>query len=192
LMSLLESTKSFNVLSSPKVLSIANPIDPPLVFVGQQIPYADSAQFDDQGDDDPTNNRLVINYNRTFVGNMLPVIPFILNDDHIYLELAPQIIEPGERLPVEITGEVTTGAEIPNVGPLLLNQQYLRTSIRMKNGTTVVLGGLITERENETQDKVPILSKIPLLGNMFIDRRIEKQKSSILFFITARIIEPSL
>ncbi len=192
LMSLLESTKSFNVLSSPKVLTIANPIDPPLVFVGQQIPYAESANYDDQGDDDPTNNRIIYNYNRTFVGNMLPVIPFILNDDHIYLELAPQIIEPGERLPVEVTGNVAPGAQTANVGPLLLNQQYLRSSIRMKNGTTVVLGGLITERENETQDKVPILSKIPLLGNLFIDRNIEKQKASILFFITARIIEPSL
>ena len=184
--------EKFNVLSSPKVLTIANPIDPPLVFVGQQIPYAESANYDDQGDDDPTNNRIIYNYNRTFVGNMLPVIPFILNDDHIYLELAPQIIEPGERLPVEVTGNVAPGAQTANVGPLLLNQQYLRSSIRMKNGTTVVLGGLITERENETQDKVPILSKIPLLGNLFIDRNIEKQKASILFFITARIIEPSL
>lgn len=192
LMSLLESTKSFSVLNSPKVLSIANPIDPPLVYVGQQIPYAESAEFDDQGDDDPTNNRVVYQYNRTFVGSMLPVIPFILNDDHIYLELAPQIIEPGERLPVEVSGEATPGTEVQNVGPLLLNQQYLRTSIRMKNGETVVLGGMIVERENETQDKVPILSKIPILGNMFIDRQIEKQKASILFFITARIIEPSL
>ncbi|MGC9327575.1 MAG: type II secretion system protein GspD, partial [Candidatus Hinthialibacter sp.] len=191
-MNLLESQDSFQVLNAPKVLTLANPVDPPLVFVGQQIPYADSADFDDQGDDDPTNNRLVINYERTFTGTMLAAIPFILNDDHIYLELNPQVIEPGERLPIEISGEITPGAEVPNVGPLLLNQQYIRTTVRMKNGSTMVMGGLITERENESKDMIPFLSKIPFLGNLFIDRNIEKEKVSTLYFITARIIEPSL
>ncbi|MBN2329684.1 MAG: tetratricopeptide repeat protein [Candidatus Omnitrophica bacterium] len=191
-MNLLESQDSFQVLNAPKVLTLANPVDPPLVFVGQQIPYADSADFDDQGDDDPTNNRLVINYERTFTGTMLAAIPFILNDDHIYLELNPQVIEPGERLPIEISGETPPGAEVPNVGPLLLNQQYIRTTVRMKNGSTMVMGGLITERENESKDMVPFLSKIPFLGNLFTDRNVEKEKISTLYFITARIIEPSL
>jgi type II secretory pathway component GspD/PulD (secretin) len=122
----------------------------------------------------------------------LAAIPFILNDDHIYLELNPQVIEPGERLPITVSGEMTAGTEVPNVGPLLLNQQYLRTSVRLKSGTTMVLGGLISERENETKDAVPFLSKIPFLGNLFIDRNIEKEKFSTLYFITARIIEPTM
>ncbi len=192
LMNLLESTSSFQLLNAPKVLSVANPVDPPLVFVGQQIPYADSADFDDNGDDDPTNNRLVVTFQRTFVGSMLAAIPFILNDDHIYLELNPQIVEPGERLPVTIQGEVPEGQEVPNIGPLLLNQQYLRTSVRLKNGNTMVLGGLISERESESKDSIPFFSKIPFLGNLFIDRRIEKEKFSTLYFIRARIIEPSM
>ena len=192
LLSLLESTSSFQLLNAPKVLSVANPVDPPLVFVGQQIPYADNADFDDNGDDDPTNNRLVVDFQRTFVGSMLAAIPFILNDDHIYLELNPQIVEPGERLPVTIQGEVTPGVEVPNIGPLLLNQQYLRTSVRLKNGSTMVLGGLISERESESKEAVPLLSKIPFIGNLFVDRDIEREKFSTLYFITARIIEPSL
>lgn len=192
IMNLLESTSSFNFVNSPKVLSVPNPIDPPLVFVGQQIPYADQVQFDDQGDDDPTNNRLATTFQRAFTGSMLPVIPFILNDDHLYLELAPNITVPGERLPVTISGTAPPDAEVPNIGPLTLNQSYIRASLRMKNDTTAVLGGLIQDRENEVVDSVPILSKIPFLGNLFIDRRIEKEKISTLFFVTARIIEPSL
>ena len=192
LMNLLESTTSFQLLNAPKYLSVCNPSDPPLVFVGQQIPYADSVDFDDQGDDDPTNNRLTADFQRTFVGSMLACIPFILNDDHIYLELNPQVIEPGERLPVTLSGTAPPGQEIPNIGPLLLNQQYLKTSVRMKNGSTMVLGGMISERKSESKEAVPLLSKIPFLGNLFIDRNIESEKTSTLIFVTARVIEPSL
>ncbi len=192
LMSLLESTTSFNVMSAPKVLTVANPMNPPMVFVGQQLPYADSVEFDDQGDDDPTNNRMVITYQRALVGTVMPIFPFVLNDDHVYLELQPQVIDPGERLPVTIQGTIPPGSSIPNVGPMLLNQQFLQTSIRLRNGATAVLGGMIAERENESVDKVPVLSKIPFLGNMFTDKRIEKIKVSTLFFVTARIVEPTL
>ncbi|MGI6454878.1 MAG: tetratricopeptide repeat protein [bacterium] len=190
LMTLLESTSSLNLLSAPKLITVANPITPPQLFVGQQIPYADDVNFEDQGDDDPTNNRLVATFNRTLAGVSLAFLPFILNDDHIYLEMAPNIIEPGERLPVGITGEAPPGQAVPNIGPLLLNQKFVQTSVRLKNGSTVVLGGLIDEKENERLEKVPLLHKIPFLGALFTDRNIEKTKNSTLVFVTVRIIEP--
>ena len=159
-MTLLESTSSLNLLSAPKLITVANPITPPQLFVGQQIPYADDVNFEDQGDDDPTNNRLVATFNRTLAGVSLAFLPFILNDDHIYLEMAPNIIEPGERLPVGITGEAPPGQAVPNIGPLLLNQKFVQTSVRLKNGSTVVLGGLIDEKENERLEG-SLLHKIP-------------------------------
>jgi len=190
LLSLLESTSSMNTLAAPKLLAIPNPLVPPQFFVGQQIPYADDVTFEDQGDDDPTNNRLTADFQRVFTGVTLAFMPFILNDDHIYLEMLPQIIDPGERLPVGITGEAPPGQAIPNIGPLLLNQKVVQTSVRMKNGSTMVLSGLIQEEENEQLNKIPLLSKIPFLGTLFTDRAISKSKFSTLWFITARIVEP--
>jgi type II secretory pathway component GspD/PulD (secretin) len=189
-MNLLESTSSLNVLSAPKILSVANPINPPQLFVGQQIPYAEDVDFEDQGDDDPTNNRMTADFNRTLAGVSLAFIPFILNDNHIYLEMAPQIIEPGERLPVGITGEAPPGQALPNIGPLLLNQKFVQTSVRLRNGSTVVLGGLIDEKENDQRENTPLLSKIPFLGALFTDRNMEKTKNSTLIFVTAKILEP--
>lgn len=189
-MNLLESTQSFNVLSAPKMLAIPNSLVPPIFFVGDQVPYADDVQFEDQGDDDPTNNRLVANFQRTSVGVSLAMIPFILNDDHIYFEVQTNITEAGERLPVGITGEAPPGQTVPNIGPLLLGQKFVQTSVRLRNGETLVLAGLIDEKETESLNKVPLLHKIPFLGNLFQDRSIEKTKTSTMIFITARIIEP--
>ncbi|MEW6234984.1 MAG: secretin and TonB N-terminal domain-containing protein [Candidatus Omnitrophota bacterium] len=187
---LLESTTSMNVMAAPKMLAIPNQLVPPLFFVGDQIPYTEDVSFEDQGDDDPTNNRMSAQFTRTSVGVSLGMIPFILNDDHIYFEVQTNITEAGERLPVTITGVAPEGSTVPNIGPLLLAQKFVQTSVRLKNGNTLVLAGLINDRETETINKVPLLSKIPFLGNLFTDRDIEKEKISTLIFITARIIEP--
>lgn len=190
IMNLLETTDSLNTIAAPKILTIPNPLEQPRIFVGSQIPFAEDADFDDQGDDDPTNNRLTVDFQRAFTGTSLAFMPFILNDDHVYVEMAPQIIEAGERLPLTLSGEANPDAELPNIGPLLLNQKFVQTSVRLRNGSTVVLGGLIDEKENEQLNKIPFLSKIPFIGTLFTDRLIEKTKSSTLIFVTVRIVEP--
>ena len=191
LLSLLETTSSFQTLSAPKVLSVANPLDPPQLFIGQQIPYADNVDFEDQGDDDPTNNRLTADFQVAFAGVQLAFIPFILNDNHVYLELLPQITDPGDRLPVSLGGgQAPPGTALPNIGPLTFNQKFVKTSVRIKDGATLVIGGMIEERENESQGRTPFLSRIPFLGVLFTDRQLEKTKVSTIMFITVRIIEP--
>lgn len=190
LLSLLETTSSFQTLSAPKMVSVSNPIQPPQLFIGQQIPYADNVDFEDQGDDDPTNNRLTADFQRALSGVALAYIPFILNDDHVYLEIQPQVTEAGERLPVTLQGEAPPGQAIPNIGPLTFSQKFINTSVRIKNGSTLVIGGLIEEKEQDNQNKTPFLSKIPFLGALFTDRSLEKTKVSTIIFITVKIIEP--
>ncbi len=190
IMSLLESTSSFNTLSAPKILTVANPVVPPQLFIGTQIPFSDNVDFEDQGDDDPTNNRLTADFDVAFAGVTLSFLPFILNDNHVYLELAPQVTEAGERLPVQLTGEAPAGQAIPNIGPLTFSQKFVQTSVRVKNGSTLVIGGMIEESEQDDQNKTPFLSKIPFLGTLFTDRSLEKTKTSTLMFITTKIIDP--
>ncbi len=190
-MNLLESTSSLNVMSAPKILHTPNPLFAPVFFSGDQIPFADDVTFEDQGDDDPTNNRLVVNYDVTQVGTVLGFIPFILNDDHVYLEMQTNITEMEGRLPVNVTGgDMPPGQSVPDVGPLLLAQSYANYAVRVKSGETIVIGGMIKETETESQNRIPVISKIPFLGNLFKDRNINKMKSSILIFVTARIINP--
>lgn len=190
MLSLLESTSSFQTLSAPKMLSISNPISPPFLFIGNQIPYAENVDFEDQGDDDPTNNRLTADFEVALAGVQLGFLPFILNDNHVYLEIQPQVTEAGERLPVQLTGEAPDDAAIPNIGPITFSQKFVNTSVRIKDGSTLVIGGLIEEKEQDDQNKTPFLSKIPFLGALFTDRSLEKTKISTIMFITVKIIEP--
>lgn len=176
------------------MISIANPLVRPVMFVGQQVPYADSVQFDDPGTVfDPRTSRMTANFQRALVGASFGFLPFILNDDSVYLEVVPQITQMGERLPVTVTGDAAPGAQIPsNIGPPTLSQIYMQTGVRVRNGDTVVLGGQVTETEQRQEQRVPFLHKIPFLGRLFTDTNIEKVKDTILTFVTVQIIEPRL
>ena len=100
-MTLLESTEPEPVIGT-KPITVANPITPPQPCSSVNRFLTRMTSTLKISDDDPTNNRLVATFNRTLAGVSLAFLPFILNDDHIYLEMAPNIIEPGERLPVGI------------------------------------------------------------------------------------------
>ena len=193
LMSLLEETTNSETLNSSKMISIPNPPVFPVMFVGQQVPFAQDVTFEDQGDDDPTNNRINLDFERALAGSTFAFLPFILNDGSVYLELVPQIVTLGERVPVSVTGgELPPGQQIPDVGPPILSQIYLQAGVRVKDGDTVVLGGQVTENEEQSEDRIPFLSKIPFIGTIFKDQSIQKTKNTILTFVTVQVIEPEL
>lgn len=189
-MNLLEQTSSAETLNSSKILSLSDPYQPPQVIVGQQVPYSDSLDFEDQGDDDPTNNRVAIDFERALVGSSFNFLPFILNDDSIYIELVPQLTSVIERLPLTPTGDANPDASVPSVGPLVLSQIFMTTGARVKDGDTIVIGGTVLEQETRSENKVPFLSRIPFLGALFRDVDVIKSKDTILTFVTVNIIEP--
>jgi type II secretory pathway component GspD/PulD (secretin) len=63
------------------------------------------------------------------------------------------------------------------------------TTVMVKNGESVVIGGLIRDEEVITVTEVPILAQLPLVGELFRHRRTDKKKSEVLVFITPRIVE---
>jgi type II secretory pathway component HofQ len=111
--------------------------------------------------------------------SFLQVKPRINADDTITISIAPQLAEFGQirRGP--------DGSEIPD-----LLQQGIQVTTIVKNGETVVLGGLNRKQETNTFQRFPILSEIPIIGNLFRSsaRRINNQE--LLIFITPRIVEP--
>jgi len=59
----------------------------------------------------------------------------------------------------------------------------------LKDGETVVIGGLIREEISRTLQEVPLLSKLPLVGELFKNRSSSRRKSDIMIFITPRIVK---
>ena len=63
------------------------------------------------------------------------------------------------------------------------------TSVTVANQSTIVLGGLITENDEKTTSGVPVLSRIPLLGNAFKSTKSKKSRKELIIFIQPMVVE---
>ncbi len=71
-----------------------------------------------------------------------------------------------------------------------IDTQRMQTEVLVPDGGTTVVGGVLNDRETETQNRTPGLSSIPVLGNLFKRKTISRNTDEILFFITPRIYRP--
>ena len=67
----------------------------------------------------------------------------------------------------------------------------LATTVEIYNGSTVVMGGMITEERYSEEDKIPILGDIPLLGRLFRYQYEQSEKKNLLIFVSARLVDPA-
>ena len=107
------------------------------------------------------------------VGVKLRMIPTIGDDGVVTAELHPEYSE--------IEGITSTGY------PIITNRK-LDTVLRVSDGQTIVLGGLMMDTSNETITKVPGLADIPILGKLFQNKQTARTKNEIVFLITPHVI----
>jgi general secretion pathway protein D len=70
----------------------------------------------------------------------------------------------------------------------LVSQRQAQTTITVRDGETVILGGIIREQDDKTINKVPVLGDLPVLGNLFRSRGVTKAKTELMVFLTPRIV----
>ena len=105
----------------------------------------------------------------------------------VKLEITPWVSASGE-VTAEIRPEFSSpiGDFDPDVPPTI-NSRVLESTVRLRDGETIILGGLIRESEEVTMNKVPILGSIPLLGRLFRSERRDKQKAELVIFLTPHV-----
>jgi len=103
----------------------------------------------------------------------LSVTPWVTSTDEIIVEIHPEFNTP-------------QGAFDPEVPPTI-NHRVLDSTIRLRDGETIVLGGLIQSNESLTEEKFPILGDIPLLGKLFRNRLKLKTKTELIIYLTPHI-----
>ena len=74
-------------------------------------------------------------------------------------------------------------------GPPDITKQNADTYVKAKNNETIVIGGLLTDKVTETENKVPLLGDIPLLGNLFRATSKTNEKTELIVFLTPSIVE---
>ena len=118
-----------------------------------------------------------------------PIVTTTYVDVPLKLEITPQITDVGTVV-LDILAENASTATITAGAPPAINSQLMETQVTVPDGGTTVVGGVLFDDERESQDRTPGLSKIPLLGNLFKRKGVERNTNEILFFITPRISRP--
>lgn len=157
-----------NVLSSPKIRIIDR--EEGNIKIGQEIPIVTVEKEDEDSEVVPS-----VEYRH--VGIDLLITPKAhLKAGEISLNLDLSVDSLGEK-------EATPYGDYYKI-----NIKNINTKIRLQNKKTVVIGGLITEKEREKNTKVPILSGIPILGKLFQKNERTPEKSEIIMLITPKYV----
>ncbi len=120
-------------------------------------------------------------YNIGQAGIKLEIIPKITPNKDIVLSIKPSYTSVKETQSDPIT-DLTAFT-------LLNNRKFEATNIRVKNGETLILGGLIQEVETKDAKKVPFVSDIPILGLLFKDTKTNKERNELIIMITPRVLD---
>jgi general secretion pathway protein D len=71
----------------------------------------------------------------------------------------------------------------------VFDTRRVNTKVLIRDGSTVVLGGLINDNQQTVEDDVPVLSKIPIVGRLFRSKAVENTKRNLIIFVTANIYQ---
>jgi pilus assembly protein CpaC len=106
--------------------------------------------------------------------------PTIIDEDHIRLELEPEVSTIDFANGVRFNGFV-----IP-----ALRTRRARTGVELRDGQSFALAGLLDNNETKSMSKIPVLGDIPILGNLFKSASFQKQETELMFIITADLVKP--
>lgn len=112
-------------------------------------------------------------------------------DVPLSLAITPQITDLGTVILTVTAENASTATIVGGVAPQI-NSQSMQTVVTVPDGGTTVVGGVLFDDERDTQDRVPGLANIPVLGKLFQRKATQRNTNEILFFITPRISRPDL
>jgi len=164
----LAQQNKLDVLSRPYILASDN--QEAYVLIGQEVPIVTSNTTTALG-------QTVSNYNYQSVGVILDVIPHINPKGLVTLQVSPQISQ--------LTAQTVTVG--PGVSVPVIASRTAISQVAIKDGQTIVIGGLMQDQKTLTVNKVPILGDIPILKYAFSRTTVDKTKTELLIFLTPHV-----
>jgi general secretion pathway protein D len=167
----LQSDSTSNIISTPRVITMNN--EESEVKVTQEIPLI-TGQYTSSTSSTSGTTSPFTTIQREEVGTILKVTPHISEGNVIQLKIEQEDSSPGAKL--------TDSADIST------NKRSIKTTILVEDGGIIVLGGLMQDTVTESEDRVPVLGSIPLVGNLFKSRSGSRQKTNLLVFLRPTIL----
>ena len=162
-----------NIISTPSILTMDN--EEAEVKIAKEVPFI-TGQYTNASSAGGSTG--VVNPFQTIqreeVGTILKITPQINRGDSVMLKISQE----NSSLAQGVTG----------AADLITNKRTITTKILIDDGGIIVLGGLIEDNLLEGETRVPILGAIPLLGNLFKTRNVQKTKTNLMLFIRPTIL----
>ena len=170
----LESDADTNIISTPSILTTDN--EEASINVGQEVPFV-TGSFTNTGAAAGAVNPFQ-SIQREQVGTKLTVTPQINEGDSMLLTLSQEVS--------------SIAASVEGAADLITSERTIETTVIVGDGEVIVLGGLLEDSLRESDQRVPILGSLPLLGNLFRARTTDTVKTNLLVFIRPRIVRDSV
>ncbi len=168
------------ILSNPKI-SVMNG-QPSLISVGRNVTYIENVTSNLTGSSDNQTVTFDTETARILSGVSMALTATILNDDEIIMNLVPVISELIEPIEYIFFGD---GSQ---VGLPIVNVREMSTTVRVRDGEMLVIGGLISEVEDTEGEFAPIVGSIPLVRYLFGYEKKVKEKRELIILLKPRII----
>lgn len=162
-----QTDQDVSILSTPQLLTIDN--EEAEINVGENRPYLTR-----QESSTVSTNVNYSSYEYRDVGVILKIVPHINEDGFVRLKVDQQVTR-------VVQAESTVGLPVTR-------KRMAKTTVVVKDGETVVIGGLVGDTTDSAEYKLPCLGNIPVFGWMFKTMTKNKEKSNLFVFITPRII----
>ncbi len=161
----LESVTDVTVLANPKILALNKQVG--TVFIGQNLGYRSSTTVSGSGVATSGEVKFLKS------GTKLSFRPYITNDGYIRMDIYPKdssATKDSDGVPTETTAELTT-------------------NIMVKDGETIVIGGLFRDSVTSSKSQVPVLGDLPVLGELFKGTTDSSVRQEVIILLTPHIIE---
>ena len=167
----LQGDADTNIISTPTLVTTDN--EEASLNVGQEVPFV-TGSFSNTGGT---------------VGAVNPFQTIQREQVGVKLSITPQINEGGDSLLLKISQEISNiASSAAGAVDLITNERIIETTVIVEDGETLVLGGLLEDTLRESEQKVPILGSIPVLGALFRVQRSEAVKTNLMVFIRPKIL----
>lgn len=168
LLNTLQSEGKARLLAKPNIKAIDG--SEAEIFIGDNIPYVEITS-------DTT-------------GRIVESVKYIQSG--ILLNILPEINPITQEIKIEFKPEVSfvNGFGGPNSDIPVVRTRRVNTTVFVKNGKTVLIGGLFNSSDSDNSSRMPILSRVPVLGYFFKTKRDTKDETELVIALTPRIIDP--
>ncbi|HHL18565.1 MAG TPA: type II secretion system protein GspD [Thiothrix sp.] len=166
LLNALSSDAATNILSTPTLVTMDN--EEASIVVGQNIPLL-TGSFSSTGNGGASASNPFSTIERQDIG--------------LTLKVTPQINE-GTSIKLAIEQETSSlAASNAGAADLITNKRSITTNVMVEDGEVLVLGGLIENTFRDTQEKIPVLGDLPVVGNLFRHDKTNKERQNLMVFI---------